>query len=130
MEDIDSWEGKLLEYYKCGGDQRPHVRQDDNHRVPPHAAAQHPSSLKMALKDLRDFEQVKDESAATFKYLQDFGGLASAHMVGTDEQAELAGAATAPSKGGARGRSQSQSKPVADWGQLEAGPEAGSNFQE
>ena len=41
-----------------------------------------PSSLKMALKDLREFEAFKDELRSDIKYLQDFGGLASAHILG------------------------------------------------
>ena len=78
----------------------PYVRQDKDHRMFPHAADQPPpSSLKMALKDARDFEQFKDELRGSIKYLQDFGGLASVHMIGSDEQGEASGMAAPPSRG-------------------------------
>ena len=80
MEDIDKWEGKLIEYYKCGGD----VLSDKTKKIvvlkmlPPNT----PSSLKMALKGIGDFETLKDELRNNIKYLQDFGGLtgAAAHL--------------------------------------------------
>ena len=83
-EDIDRWEGKLQEYDKCGGD---HMSDKTKTIValkmlPPTA----PSSLKMALKDIRDFEVFKDELRSNIKYLQDFGGLGgpAAHMAQND----------------------------------------------
>ena len=82
MEDIDTWEGLLLEYHKCGGDP-----MSDKTKIIvclkmlPQTT---PSSLKMALKGIKDFEVFKDELRTNIKYLQDFGGLASAHMIGED----------------------------------------------
>ena len=43
-----------------------------------------PSSLKMALKGIKDFEGFKDELRSNIKYLHDFGGLASAHLIGEE----------------------------------------------
>ena len=98
MDDIEAWEGRLLDYYKCGGD---HMSDKTKiivclRMLPPTT----PSSLKMALKDLKDFEVFKDELRNNIKYLQDFGGLAAAHLMGEEEASSLGDPAPAPSRGG------------------------------
>ena len=80
MDDVDKWEGQLLEYYKCDGD----ALSDKTKKIvvlkmlPPNT----PSSLKMELKGIQDFETFRDGLRNNIKYLQDFGGLsgAAAHM--------------------------------------------------
>ena len=85
MDDIDTWEGQLLEYYKLGGDHMSDRTKIIIYlRMLPQAT---PSSFKMAFKGVGDFESSKDELRSNIKYLQDFGGLAAAHVM-ADEPAQ------------------------------------------
>ena len=79
--DIEAWEGRLTEYYRCGGD-----RLSDRTKVitaidmlPPDT----PHTLMLALKDMRDLEKLKDQLRQDIRFLEDFGGLkkAAAHII-------------------------------------------------
>ena len=81
MEAIDNWEGIEREYYRCGG---PMI--DEMTRVvivmkilPP----QTPAHLKLSLRKITEYEDLKDEVRANIRFLEDHGGLksAGAHVV-------------------------------------------------
>ena len=81
IADIEAWEGRLVEYYRCGGD-----RLSDRTKVitaidmlPPDT----PHSPMLALKDVRDIEKLKDQLRQDIRFLEDFGGLrkVGAHIV-------------------------------------------------
>ena len=81
IADIETWEGELTEYYKCGGD----ILTDRTKvltalgMMPPET----PHSLMLTLKDLRDLNKFKDQLRQDIRFLEDFGGLrkAAAHIV-------------------------------------------------
>ena len=81
VQDIESWELQLTEYYKCGGE-----KLGDKTKVmtamlmlPPDT----PSSLMLSLQDVRDLEKLKNRLRQNIRFLEDFGGLkkAAAHIV-------------------------------------------------
>ena len=81
IADIEAWEGRLTEYYRCGGD-----RLSERTKVitaidmmPPDT----PHTVMLALKDMRDLEKLKDQLRQDIRFLEDFGGLkkAAAHIV-------------------------------------------------
>ena len=83
MSDLETWENRLVDYYRCGGDPiSEKTKVIIGLKMLPSTA---PASLKLALKGIHNFEKFKDEVRQNIRFLEDFGpGHATAHMVGDD----------------------------------------------
>ena len=90
IQNLNTWEGELDEYYRCGGEKLSEITKlRTAHKMLPDAT---PSSVGLSVKCCVNYDAFKKELRTTLRYLEDFGGMkgAAAHMVDQQPRFEAA----------------------------------------
>ena len=90
IQDLNTWEGELDEYYRCGGEKLSEITKlRTAHKMLPDAT---PSSVRLSVKSCLNYDAFKKELRTTLRYLEYFGRMkgAAAHMVDQQPRFEAA----------------------------------------
>ena len=88
IQDLNTWEGELDEYYRCGGEHLSEITKlRTAHRMLPDTT---PASVRLSVKNCVNYDTFKRELRTTLRYLEDFGGMksGSAHLVDQPQRNE------------------------------------------